>query len=263
MLKELVGATELGSIPECGPQQRAHDTAARPFQVNQYGYGSLGGARPALRDSSLVRPVTLTVLADDPLVSHGAAAYLGLCKDIKVLAPERRHEAEVALILVSWITEETLVWMQRIAAAADGRDPRFVIVGDGIREHHVIKAVSCGLVSVIPRKEADFERILKAVRAVRDGRLEMPEVALGWLVNQLKVIQQDILEPRRLTTAGLEFREVEALRLLGEGLSTAEIAVRLNYSERTVKNIIHGVLIRLNLRNRTQAVAYALQHGAL
>ena len=53
------------------------------------------------------------------------------------------------------------------------------------------------------------------------------------------------------------------LRLLADGWETAEIAARLNYSERSVKNIIHGVLGRHGLRNRTQAVAYALRSGVL
>ena len=83
--------------------------------------------------------------------------------------------------------------MLRATAAAQGRELRFVIVGDGIREHHVLEAVTLGMVSVIPWREADSKRIL---REVRDGRVEVPEVALGWLVDQLRVIQQDILEPR-------------------------------------------------------------------
>ena len=140
---------------------------------------------------------------------------------------------------------------------------RSVLVGDGVREHHVLRAITCGMVSVIPRSEADFERILRAVSEVREGKLEMPGVALGWLVGQLRVIQQDVLEPNGLTVAGLETREVDVFRLLADGLGTPEIAVRLSYSERTVKNIIHGALTRLKLRNRTQAVAYALRSGAL
>lgn len=53
------------------------------------------------------------------------------------------------------------------------------------------------------------------------------------------------------------------LRLLAEGLDTAEIAAKLNYSERTIKNIISAVTRRLNLRNRTHAVAYAIRAGTL
>jgi DNA-binding NarL/FixJ family response regulator len=53
------------------------------------------------------------------------------------------------------------------------------------------------------------------------------------------------------------------LRLLADGLGTQEIAERLNYSERTVKNIIHAVRCRLELRNRVHVVAYAVRNGVI
>jgi DNA-binding CsgD family transcriptional regulator len=58
-------------------------------------------------------------------------------------------------------------------------------------------------------------------------------------------------------------REIEILRLVAEGLDTAEIAVKLAYSERTVKNALHDVTTRLQLRNRSHAVAYALKQGLI
>jgi DNA-binding CsgD family transcriptional regulator len=60
-----------------------------------------------------------------------------------------------------------------------------------------------------------------------------------------------------------EAREVEVLRLIADGMDTLEIAQRLSYSERTVRNIIHALLTRMKLRNRTHAVAYALRNGAI
>ena len=268
MLKELTRET--------GPADRTavglHRPAAEPGHgangatgttgTTWYGQGGRIPAPRPPRDGSPARPVTVALLADDPVTGQGAAALLGLRKDVTVLAADRRHEAQVVLILVNRVTEETLGWIEGAAEAAVG-DVGFVLVGDGIRERQVLRAVTHGLVSVIPRQEADFERILGAVRAVRDGRLEMPAVAVGWLADQLRRIQRDILEPRQLTAAGLEAREVEVLRMLSEGLGTAQIALDLHYSERTVKNIIHGVLTRLNLRNRTEAVAYALRAGVL
>ena len=53
------------------------------------------------------------------------------------------------------------------------------------------------------------------------------------------------------------------LRLLSRGESTREIAAGLSYSEKTVKNIVHDVTSRLDLRNRTHAVAYALRQGLI
>ena len=48
-----------------------------------------------------------------------------------------------------------------------------------------------------------------------------------------------------------------------EGLDTSEIAVSLSYSERTIKNVLHEVTSRLQLRNRSHAVAYALRNGLI
>ena len=53
------------------------------------------------------------------------------------------------------------------------------------------------------------------------------------------------------------------LRLLAEGYDTAEVGRRLYFSERTVKNVIHDVTSRLDLRNRTHAVAYAIRQGLI
>jgi len=61
--------------------------------------------------------------------------------------------------------------------------------------------------------------------------------------------------------AQLRPRERDVLRLLAEGLSTCEVARRMAYSERTIKNILQELTTRLGLRNRTQAVAWALRNG--
>jgi DNA-binding NarL/FixJ family response regulator len=221
-------------------------------------------------------PVAIAILAEDPMIGQGATAYLRGRPEVKVLPVERQSEAEVVVVLAGMITEHTLERMEAMACARSdagagsdsdsGARPggtRFVLVGDGAREHHVLRAVAFGMVSVIPRREADFDRIVAAILDVRDGRLELPTAAVGWLAQRLRSIQHDILEPHGLTCSGLETREVDVLRLLAEGMGTPEIATKLCYSERTVKNIIHGVLTRLQLRNRTQAVAYAVKSGAL
>jgi DNA-binding NarL/FixJ family response regulator len=226
--------------------------------------GPAAGARDALVRDAGPAPVAVAIHAPDPMIRQGAAACLGVRPEVRVLAEDRAAQADVVLILTDAVTDETFAVMEAIAAArAELGGARFVLVGDDVRRQHVLRAVGCGMVSVIPRGEATFARIVRAVLDVRDGRPQLPAAAVGWLADRLRVIQRDVLEPHGLTGAGLETREVDVLRLLAQGLGTPEIATRLSYSERTVKNIIHGVLTRLRLRNRTQAVAYAMRSGAL
>ena len=72
-----------------------------------------------------------------------------------------------------------------------------------------------------------------------------------------------VLAPRGLSFAGLNDRERDVLRLVAEGHDTAEIATLLSYSERTVKNVLHDLNTRLQLRNRSHAVAYAVREGLI
>ncbi len=53
------------------------------------------------------------------------------------------------------------------------------------------------------------------------------------------------------------------LSLIAEGHPTREVAERLCYSERTVKNVLHDVVTKLNARSRSQAVAHAVREGLI
>jgi DNA-binding NarL/FixJ family response regulator len=68
----------------------------------------------------------------------------------------------------------------------------------------------------------------------------------------------DELRPGALTP-----RETEILTLIAEGFSTTDVAAKLNYSERTIKAVLHTLITRLNLRNRAHAVAYSVRTGAI
>jgi DNA-binding NarL/FixJ family response regulator len=63
--------------------------------------------------------------------------------------------------------------------------------------------------------------------------------------------------------ADLSLRELRVLRLLADGYRTSEIATELCYSERTIKHSIATMTERLQLRNRTQAVAVAVRRGLI
>jgi DNA-binding NarL/FixJ family response regulator len=58
-------------------------------------------------------------------------------------------------------------------------------------------------------------------------------------------------------------RELVVLRMIASGMETTEIAAELGVSERTVKNIVHAITTRLQVRNRAHAVACAVRAGII
>lgn len=58
-------------------------------------------------------------------------------------------------------------------------------------------------------------------------------------------------------------REQRVLIMLADGLDTEEIMAELHYAERTVKNIVHDLMLKLVARNRAHAVANAVRYGWL
>jgi DNA-binding NarL/FixJ family response regulator len=69
--------------------------------------------------------------------------------------------------------------------------------------------------------------------------------------------------PDSPSAAGLTNREIEILRLIAAGATNREVADSLVISEGTVKNHLSNIFGRLGLRDRTQAVMYAREHGLL
>jgi DNA-binding NarL/FixJ family response regulator len=61
----------------------------------------------------------------------------------------------------------------------------------------------------------------------------------------------------------LSAREVDVLRFIADGYSNAHIAQSLSCSHHTVKNVIHDLMARLQLRNRAHAAAYAVRTGLI
>ena len=101
-------------------------------------------------------------------------------------------------------------------------------------------------------------RLLACVRAVtRGGGSMAPE-----LLCQMFPASQGERLPYA-SDGQLTSRELAVLRMLADGEVTRGIAQQLNYSERTVKNIVRDVLVKLNCRTRAHAVALATRQGVI
>ena len=202
--------------------------------------------------------VPICVFADDPVSQAGMMSSFRPRPEVLVVEPDDER-AVVAVVVTDTVDERTLQTLRSLQR----RRCRVLLVVRAIDDAALGGAVEAGLAGLVRRADATPERLAQAVCAVAKGDGTVPPDLLGRLLAQVGKLQQQVLGPRGLTFSGLSDREVKVLKLVAEGLDTSEIAVSLSYSERTIKNVLHEVTSRLQLRNRSHAVAYALRNGLI
>ena len=203
--------------------------------------------------------IAVYVHADDPISQAGVASQLRPRPEVRVLDTEESVDARVSLVVTDRVTERSLHVMRSLRR----QNCRLVLVVAELDDSDLVAAVEVGIAGLVRRTEATPDRLVSVIRSAAAGEAAVPPDLLHRLLEQVGRLQRQVLSPRGLTFSGLADREIEVLRLVAEGLDTAEIAAKLSYSQRTIKNVLHDVTSRLQLRNRSHAVAYALKHGLI
>jgi DNA-binding NarL/FixJ family response regulator len=113
------------------------------------------------------------------------------------------------------------------------------------------------------RKETLTQDLLQAaIQAAEGGAAVVAPDMLGAMLRGVPV-EPDAGGTSRFPGPRLSEREQRVLALIAEGHPTREVAQQLCYSERTVKNVLHDVVTKLNARSRSQAVAHAVRDGLI
>jgi DNA-binding NarL/FixJ family response regulator len=207
-----------------------------------------------------VEQVRVALQAMDPVSHAGLAALLQFRGDVSVVRTAQRTDADVLVAAAERLTPDVVAALRRVGAEVNAP---IVLVAQEVTEAELMTAVECRVVAILPRGAVTAERLAHSVRAAAAGGGVLPPNLVGELLKQVERMQRDVLAPNGLNASGLTPREIDVLRLMADGFDTNEIAGKLCYSERTVKNVIYGVTHRLKLRNRSHAVAYALRAGMI
>jgi DNA-binding NarL/FixJ family response regulator len=204
-------------------------------------------------DQSMIRTGLRMVLAAEPDIEVVGEAADGAA-GVRVVT---ELEPDVVLLDVRMPGVDGLEAARRILAA--GLSTRVVVLTTFDEDEYVTAALRAG-VSGFLLKVAPPEDLVAAVRTVASGQgLLDPAVTL-------RVIRSFAAAPspdpaRAGALAQLTERETDVLALVAAGLSNAEIAARLYLGEATVKTHVSRVLLKLGLRDRVQAVAFAYESG--
>jgi DNA-binding NarL/FixJ family response regulator len=208
--------------------------------------------------------VRIFVCDPHSIYRRGLAASLELLEGVEFVAHAgsvREAWEEPALLSSDIVLVDTAMEGGRdfVASVAESPSVRVIVCTADCTEDDVLSSIQAGAVGFLRKDTLTPESLGAAVRAAASGTGVVAPDLLGSL---LRSLTPDVLEGRN-AHARLSEREQQVLALIAAGHPTREVAERLCYSERTVKNVLHDVVTKLNARSRSQAVAFAVREGLI
>lgn len=140
--------------------------------------------------------------------------------------------------------------------AQDAPDTRLIFLTTHEDEEYLLRSMEVGAAGYI-LKDSPPAKLLTAVRDVHHGRKYVSPQILGKLVDDFRARGQG----RQGRSAGVTLtpREREVVKMIAEGKSVKEIAVRLGRSVKTVEAHKFNLMRKLDIHNKAQLVTYAIQ----
>ena len=209
----------------------------------------------------------LLIAEDETVVRVALARLLGAEQDIEVVAQAADGEALLAMARRFKpdviLTDLVMPRMDGITATRQIKEemPECAVVVLTIHhdDDHLFAAIKAGASGYV-LKDAPPERTLEAIRSAACGEGFLGPSLVGRVMAEFARVSR-LRAAAKEVFAELTRREMEVLELLGKGLRNKDIAARLYLSEKTVKNHISNIFMKLHVNGRTEAALLAARHG--
>ena len=213
--------------------------------------------------------IDLLIVDDQPLLRAGFRMILEAEADLRVVgeAADGRSPVETARRL-----RPDVVLMDIRMPVMDGVEATRLLAGPGVEDplrvlvlttfdldEYIVEALRSGASGFL-LKDVPPEQLIDAVRVISDGGALLAPSVTRRLLDAF-VHRLPRADTRATMTSDLTERELEVLQLMAAGKSNAEIAEELVVGETTVKTHVSRVLMKLDLRDRVQAVVFAYESG--
>jgi len=223
----------------------------------------------------MVPPLRVLIADDQALVRAGFRMILEAQPDMAVIGEAadgdaafrlaERARPDIVLMDVRMPSTDGLTATRRIVAAwpDPARAPRIIVLTTFDLDEYVYAALQAGAIGFL-LKDVTPEQLIAAVRTASAGdALLAPSITRRLVERYARPPLAEAAPVDGDSLARLTAREREVFALIARGMSNAEVAAALVVSEATVKTHVAGILAKLELRNRAQAVVFAYESGLI
>ncbi|GLP66197.1 MULTISPECIES: response regulator transcription factor [unclassified Streptomyces] len=212
--------------------------------------------------------IRVLVADDQMMVREGFSVLLNAMPDIEVVgeavngreAVDRVRELAPDVVLMDIrMPELNGIEATREIVAADSTAKVLVLTTFDLDEY-VYQALRAGASGFL-LKDASARQLAEGVRVVASGEALLAPSVTRRLITEFSKLSES---PRLMASAHTAYgdltdRETEVLVLIAQGLSNSEMAERLVVAESTIKTHVSRILVKLGLRDRTQAAVFAYE----
>ncbi|MGC5343969.1 response regulator [Streptomyces sp. DT24] len=214
-----------------------------------------------------VTPAIRVLIVDDQMmVREGFSVLLNAMPGIEVVGEAvdgRQAVAQVAalrpdvVLMDIRMPELNGIEATREIVAADA-DAKVLVLTTFDLDEYVYQALRAGASGFL-LKDASARQLAEGVRVVASGEALLAPAVTRRLITEFARLAESPRAPALTQVGDLTERETEVLVLIAQGLSNAEIASHLVVAESTIKTHVSRVLVKLGLRDRTQAAVFAYE----
>ncbi|MCP9958048.1 MULTISPECIES: response regulator [Streptomyces] len=210
--------------------------------------------------------IRVLVVDDQMMVREGFSVLLNAMPGIEVIgeAVDGREAVARAAVLRPDVVlmdirmpEMNGIDATREIVAADG-DAKVLVLTTFDLDEYVYQALRAGASGFL-LKDASAQQLADGVRVVAAGEALLAPTVTKRLITEFAKRVESPRSAALSQVGALTEREVEVLVLIAQGLSNAEIAARLVVAESTIKTHVSRILVKLGLRDRTQAAVFAYE----
>lgn len=207
--------------------------------------------------SSKGSSIRIMTVDDHPLLRQGITALINTqpgmevvaeaCDGEEALAQFRLHRPDVTLMDIQMPNVNGTEAISRIRS--EFPEAKILVLSTYAGDVQILRAIKAGARGYLLKGNVRTE-LLEAIRTVHAGGKRIPPEIASELAEHAADDQ-------------LSLREMDVLRLIGEGNANKQIADKLAIGETTVKNHISNILSKLGANDRAHAVTIALQRGII